>query len=568
MSLLQKESSHFARLDATPALRDTAHPLPRPRGRRGALRVEQLIRERLRGIDGMQAQTDVAVEDRPVQQAFPGRACPDPSHAPALLRIGHAPLRIGHAPLRSDHALLRSDHALLSRSARGHCQGSVIPLHLQGGAIHCIEGIALPPMRSGLHPSAHDGCGRPCGSTRGITDQWLVPFACIEHVLCAMLDEANPGWSGLLARGVVWIGDRVHPSWMQSCSRDRGPGGPREMPHDARQHRHGVVRSVSLFVRDGLARDLSGEHEAEHDAKHEAKYERNRVATGKTLSHETRPSRTFRDELRRRMHSRVWAAEQALRMHAAGVVVLDGTGLDLLCWRRLQLSVAQAGEMHAGRTDALAVKPIVLVACPPSARPACGWTRQTGYEGSEASVVQVEASQVEASQVEDRQVEDRGAGRWRGCTAMTRWSVHPRCVDGELQCDDIDGVSNAFTMPPSGGAFGFSWRMQLDFARSSASVVSLRSSSDSVETGLVGSGLESAVMRTMSHASALIESSGLHVDIHRPRSEPECAGWDALSRLRAVEQDPDHQMAGGGVVHAIEETSSGTQDERRPGRAA
>ena len=109
-----------------------------------------------------------------------------------------------------------------------------------------------------------------------------------------------------------------------------------------------------------------------------------------------------------RMCNRVWCCEQALRLGGVGVIVVDGTGFDAMAWRRLQLA---AGESR---------HPLVLVL-----------TQPADVASGESSLSR------------------------RGCTAQTRWTVHPS-IAGDDESADISR------------RFDCRWSMRLEVIRSSA----------------------------------------------------------------------------------------------------
>jgi len=121
-----------------------------------------------------------------------------------------------------------------------------------------------------------------------------------------------------------------------------------------------------------------------------------------------------------RMCSRVWCCEQAFRLGVVGVIVVDGTGFDAMAWRRLQLA---AGESQ---------HPLVLVLTPPV-------VDASGHASGHAS----------------GDVFGGGGLSRRGCTAQTRWTVHPSVASDAESADDSR-------------RFDCRWSMRLEAIRSCA----------------------------------------------------------------------------------------------------
>ena len=444
MSFLQERSPTELSLERS------AHASPRAHGRRPSRRsasrcVERAIRDRLRGIDaeflhGERHVGDRHGEGRAGEFAAPDLSTPDVSTPHTSCHESVQPsaqLCIGHA------SIVAGDQGA----------ASAWPVFLQGGALHSIEGIPL------------------------VSGDWLVPFACIEHVLQSMAADPEPSWSQLVSRGVVWIGDRVRPAWS-----DADPCVAVD-PCVAADPCVAVAASVmraSVFVRD-----------------------RSRVP-GESAA-------------RSCMLHRVWTAEQAMRMNAAGVVILDGTALDMLAWRRLQLSVLQPvleSDPPAGvdRPNAPAARPVMLVICPPAA-------------GADAS---------------------RHVVR-RGCTAATRWSVHADMHDGAR--DDAGAWRS------ERHHLDFVWRMRLDFARGNHPGVPIEA------TGSIGA---HRVVPDAIYRSAL-ESGLLQVVVRRSRALQAHVGWRACRTDRGPVQGEAAWAAPEACVISLDVVERGVL---RPERAA
>lgn len=109
--------------------------------------------------------------------------------------------------------------------------------------------------------------------------------------------------------------------------------------------------------------------------------------------------------------NRLWCAEQAVRMGAAQVVIVDGTGFSALAWRRLQLAVDAAGTQSQMRETmhGQTAKPCVLVVT-------------SSPDGRQSA----------------------------GCAATARWSVGLAAPDSECAM---------------GGDAAFGWRLRLMSAR-------------------------------------------------------------------------------------------------------
>ncbi len=329
------------------------------------------------------------------------------------------------------------------------------------GVLHEICGICMPVRRrDGSQDGAQDG-----PQVRG--DEWIVPFGCLLHILQCIrsggfvhrsnrkidgpigrmktsVQQGTRNLSVLIERGIAWIGDKVHPH--PNALRDDPGQGFFEGEPDA-------LLTQSVFIGD--ASD-------------------SRAACGQ------RPSRSGvrsgRDHaLYARVCNRVWCVEQALRLGSAGVVIVDGSGFDSMAWRRLQLAISESSKdsslwpCSGGSCSQWGAKPLVLVVTAPCAA---------------------------------------GGLRSRGCSASTRWSVHPA----------------------RGG--DFCWRMTLKAMRGNA----FRVHDDDRE------GEGERVDRTQD-ARSLLESGALCIDIARPRASRFAQVWADLSdrMAEAIHDESIHE---------------------------
>ena len=319
------------------------------------------------------------------------------------------------------------------------------------GVLHEICGICMPVRR---RDGAQDG-----PQVRG--DEWIVPFGCLLHILQCIrsggfvhrsnrkidgpigrmktsVQQGTRNLSVLLERGIAWIGDKVHPH--PNALRDDPGQGFFEGELDA-------LLTQSVFIGDASdSRAACGQRPS-----------RSGVRSGRD------------DALYARVCNRVWCVEQALRLGGAGVVIVDGSGFDSMAWRRLQLAILESSKdsslwpCSGGACSQWGAKPLVLVVTAPCAA---------------------------------------GGLRARGCSASTRWSVHPA----------------------RGG--DFCWRMTLKAMRGNA----FRVHDDDRE-------------RACADARSLLESGALCIDIARPRASRFAQVWADLSdrMAEAIHDESIHE---------------------------
>ncbi len=323
------------------------------------------------------------------------------------------------------------------------------------GVLHEICGICMPVRRrDGAQDGAQDG-----PQVRG--DEWIVPFGCLLHILQCIrsggfvhrsnrkidgpigrmktsVQQGTRNLSVLLERGIAWIGDKVHPH--PNALRDDPGQGFFEGEPDA-------LLTQSVFIGDASdSRAACGQRPS-----------RSGVRSGRD------------DALYARVCNRVWCVEQALRLGGAGVVIVDGSGFDSMAWRRLQLAILESSKdsslwpCSGGACSQWGAKPLVLVVTAPCAA---------------------------------------GGLRARGCSASTRWSVHPA----------------------RGG--DFCWRMTLKAMRGNA----FRVHDDDRE-------------RACADARSLLESGALCIDIARPRASRFAQVWADLSdrMAEAIHDESIHE---------------------------
>ncbi|MBI1304267.1 MAG: hypothetical protein GC172_10850 [Phycisphaera sp.] len=290
------------------------------------------------------------------------------------------------------------------------------------GGVHEFEGLVLDEDAGGLCDDIAEpmvGChGRPA---------WIVPFGCVLHVVHRAM--AHPRLAG---RAIAWIGSKVCPQPAALPSKWVEAGGV---------HVDETVLDGSIFVPDF--------------ALSQGARQRTRLPWNGGCDRVRALPNSAQTEASRLACARVWCAEQAIRLGAVGIVVLDGTGLDHVMWRRLQLAAGSGmrDDDHSGEETDMRGRDesprgsesslggrLVLVVTPPS-----GCDRMGGLAHDSAG-----------------REHRRGHRRFHG--ASTVWRVRA--------CMTADGP-RAFDAP-FGRSLGFDWRMELVHARPKSSMVAPR----------------------------------------------------------------------------------------------
>lgn len=333
---------------------------------------------------------------------------------------------------------------------------------LRRGAAHCVAGMLL---------DGGDGDPQRMHST------WIPPVGALLHMVRRAV--AQPPADALQSgrpTAVLWIGRSIWPD-------SRSFFGESDELSE-------LVHRRSIFVcGDGGGCARHGRSEAP------------RRFGGKARTHGGNPCRAARTA------RTAWAAEQAIRLAAADVIVVDGRSFDDLMWRRLHLAAAEAEH-----------EPLVLVAVP--ADPGM-WS---GREPDEAS----------------------GRGRLRAtagvrCPAATRWLVTPRAPhadDGAWASSRVERASlHGQAMPTHPG-----WNLRLVSVRRVAGAGSSPSVAARIEAGEIGlscgvlHGLEPRFPSDVDFGAAAPQHDG-------PGSDADGELLRLLARLDAAEaQRPDGQM--------------------------
>ncbi|MEY3143018.1 MAG: hypothetical protein RLY21_1511 [Planctomycetota bacterium] len=374
------------------------------------------------------------------------------------------------------------------------------------GALHEIRGVFFggDPPSPAMQSRETPGCETECSK-----GEWIVPFGCLLHIVRKAM--RHPALAG---RAIAWIGNALHPAQhmlrllQHGCDFeiggvDRGESSSESIFFDDELERR------SIFVADVVDGLRGGDRLAAGHAGASAARKRARGA-----------NRTD-DQAR----ARLWCAELAIRLDAAGIIVMDGSGLDHLAWRRLQLAVSAAHDAALERCDggghAGACGPMVLIITPPDA--AADGCRDT----------------TRAGQCEGRGV-DSSTRRLR--TAATQW-----CVSTGTIADSWSAGSEVMQRERQ-PYFGFRWRMRLTHMRAGrGGQVDSCTVGDAHATASMGfdaacpvsSGLASPSddgqypVRDSASVHAAIANRSLSVAIEMPRTPCADHAWDALrARMR------------------------------------
>jgi len=314
-------------------------------------------------------------------------------------------------------------------------------------------------------------------------DAWIVPFGCLLHIVRkAVMHPA------LADRSVAWIGDRVHPPrhMLRVMRHGRGAaslGVGRERPEGPHPFLDEELERRSVFVGDVPHGAVRGDRLAGEGAACPTPSKRGRAA----------------NRVDDRVRARLWCTELAIRLGAAGVIVVDGSGFDRLAWRRLQLvaSAAQQGAracVEAGGGESSS-GPLVLVVTPPADEGA-------GAADGTAAVHRLPRA-------------PRPAHRLR--TAATQWSVSAERAFGAA---DSGGKPDR---RGCGDPFRFRWRMQLTHMRSGFRV------EDAAGTATHGIPRhDDAAPHDSSSVHAAIADRSLSLPIELPRTACSDDAWNAL----------------------------------------
>ena len=315
---------------------------------------------------------------------------------------------------------------------------------LELGGVHEICSLGLIPSWPGIsHETAGarrdrqamlgEGHGSVLGATTmdtASTPHVVAPYAVLMFLAQWIASKHDGSDKSGGPCHVAWIGDRVQPD----------PGAFRAIPRLKHLSHHAWRGAHRRDGPDGRAGEL-GQHgeDGAHDLASRSFFVRDSDRAFTPVRHghlarnaSARRTNAARLEMDARACNRLWCAEQAIRMDAAGVLIVDGTGFSPLAWRRLQLAVdafdvASDGAMEAdGRPksparDGLHRKPCVLVVVPFDRR-----------------------------------------GQSAGCAATARWSVHAAAPDGISPMDS--GRKNSAVANTCRIA-GFAWRLEMVSAR-------------------------------------------------------------------------------------------------------
>ena len=453
----------------------------------GDLRVEDLAVEYGAGLDKELDTKDGAVAHAKVAHAKVAHAGPvhaSAVHASAvhMCAVHAGNMRASPRPyVMLDAFEMHGD----ARAPRRSCA-------LACGAVHELRGVSLC-MDRGADPAAGvpvDGAG-------------FAPFGCILHILRCMAaaTPSNAACRELLEAGVVWIGDKVHPS-------------PEGLACALQCEIPAPCDGAGQAVDAGQAGDAA----ALHDLVDHFVFVRDAAEGVRACPHDPVPQR-------------VWCAEQAIRMGAAGVVIVDGTGFDTLAWRRLQLAAAGgAASLHSMHAEPCTASGIdvasQLRADEQRLVAACSGASDEAMRPLVLVITPPPEVHGGASRIAGRRA-SRGGG------ASTRWSVCP------LHMPDPNGH--------------FAWRMRLDAVKSADAIPcddrsSANRSSADVSCADIRGGASLSTRGRMEPSRGDVESGHVFVDIVMPRAmhgDREWAALQALVRGSAALQLPANDDARG-----------------------
>lgn len=269
-----------------------------------------------------------------------------------------------------------------------------------------------------------------------------------------------------------------------------------------------------------------------------------------------------------RARARLWSAELAIELDAAGIIVIDGSGFDAIAWRRLQLAVSKTRERELGHgpirngiSHPAAVcnmewrsGPLVIVVTPPE----------------DPSVQSVHGARNERRSQQPRH---------RLRTAATQWTVcaevfdQARCAHEADRCPESDGHSEF------DDRLRLCWRMELAHVRGGMGGQSRQSP---IEGEAAESHSQNAAlypehgMRIALHDGprrrrdalvpihAAIASRALSVFVGTSRTICADGAWQALReyarsdrRLAAMQGTLSEHLGAGMAVHSLRRSQSG-----------
>ena len=444
------------------------------------------------GLGADLAVGDLAVGDLDVEcSASLGKALDTKDGAIAYAKVAHAgPVHAGAVHAENMRASPRPYVTLDAFEMHGDARAPRRWCALACGAVHELRGVSLC-MDRGADPAA----GVPVDSA------WFAPFGCILHILRCMAaaTPSNAACRELLEAGVVWIGDKVHPS-------------PEGLACALQCEIPAPCDGAGQAVDAGQAGDAA----ALHDLVDHFVFVRDAAEGVRACPHDPVPQR-------------VWCAEQAIRMGAAGVVIVDGTGFDTLAWRRLQLAAAGgAASLHSTHAEPCTASGIDVASQLRAAEQrlvaACSGASDEAMRPLVLVITPPPEVHGDASRIAGRRA-SRGGG------ASTRWSVCP------LHMPDPTGH--------------FAWRMRLDAVKSVDAIPcddrssADRSSADpsgtdrscadvscaDVSCADIRGGASLSTRGRMEPSRGDVESGHVFVDIVMPRAMHGDREWSALQAL-------------------------------------